>query len=144
MGMALWDCYFTPSDWKRPELSWLEGEDRVRAETLIEPLWQAREEMWLNQRYLYCHVIAVRPDYQRRGIGEKLFKFGVDVASESQLPIYIESSKEAIRLYEKLGCKRVKHTARNVGQASERGDLDLFVWNAEFGDGNLPNNVKLV
>ncbi len=55
-GMALWDVYITPSDWKKGEIGWLQGKERERAEALIGPLWGAREKMWSKERYLYCHV----------------------------------------------------------------------------------------
>jgi GNAT superfamily N-acetyltransferase len=76
--MALWDIYLTPSKWRRSELSWLSGQERERADALIKPLWDAREKFWLDEKYLYCHVLAVHPEYQRRGIGKLLMQFGID------------------------------------------------------------------
>jgi GNAT superfamily N-acetyltransferase len=149
--MALWDIYLTPSPWRKPEISWLEGKDRARAEALVSPLWTAREKMWLDQRYIYCHVVAVHPDYQRKGIGQLLMKYGICVAQESKLPMYIESSKEAVRLYEKIGCRRLKervvHKADylysgDVNSTAEDRTVELFVWTPE-GEGRLPSTVDL-
>jgi GNAT superfamily N-acetyltransferase len=150
--MALWDCYLTPSDWRRPEISWLQGQEKERAEALVRPLWDAREKLWLDQKYLYCHVIAVHPNFQRRGIGELLFKFGADIAQQTRLPIYIESSREAERLYEKMDCKRLKekpvHKSEDLwpdkGEpAREDQDVALFVWIPEYGESNVPRTVEL-
>jgi len=145
--MALWDVYLTPSDWQKGEISWLQGEQKERAEALVRPLWDAREKLWTNERYLYCHVISVHPDYQRRGIGELLFRFGQGVAQQARLPIYIESSDEAVRLYEKMGCRRLKETPVYQSETSdgtkEDRDVALFVWVPETGANTLPRTVEL-
>ncbi|KAF1831743.1 hypothetical protein BDW02DRAFT_571719 [Decorospora gaudefroyi] len=152
VGMALWDVYITPSDWKKGEISWLQGDERERAEALVNPLWDARERMWSNEKYLYCHVMAVHPSFQRRGVGELLFKFGINVSQEARLPIYIESSKEAVRLYEKMGCSRLKARplrkredlqSVKVNSANEDGEVALFVWIPEGEENKLPKAVEL-
>lgn len=149
--MALWDIYLTPSQWRRGEISWLSGDERERAEKLISPLWDAREKLWLDQRYLYCHVIAVRPNYQRRGIGHMLMEFGIGVAQTADLPVYIESSRDGTRLYEKLGCRRLKdpsHQREDKGKTDENGvgndtELALFVWVQDGREDKLPPAVEL-
>ncbi|KAF1941351.1 hypothetical protein EJ02DRAFT_404854 [Clathrospora elynae] len=147
IGMALWDVYISPSDWKKAEISWLQGKERERAEGLITPLWEMREKLWRNEKYIYCHVIAVHPYFQQKGVGEMLFRFGMGIAQQTRLPIYIESSKEAVRLYEKMGCRRLKervvHTSEEPNGAKEDQEVALFVWISEGGDGTLPGAVKL-
>lgn len=55
VGMALWDVYLTPSDWKKGQIDWLQGEEKERAERLVTPLWNAREKLWDEQRYICKH-----------------------------------------------------------------------------------------
>jgi len=150
--MALWDIYLTPSSWRRPEISWLSGDERKRAEALISPLWNAREKLWLDKRYLYCHVIAVHPEYQRKGIGQLLMENGIKVAQKAELPIYIESSLDGVRLYEKSGCRRLKqpheHDTKDLKPPRAQGDGEssevvLFVWVPKSGEGMLPDQVEL-
>lgn len=151
--MALYDVYIAPSDWKRGEISWLQGLERERAEALINPLWEAREKLWLNERYIYCHVMAVHPEYQRRGIGELIFKFGTSIAEQTALPVYVESSKEGVKLYEKVGCRRLKETLKLPSEETPSGAADgtkedqdhpLFVWLPKAGENCLPKAVQLV
>lgn len=149
VGMALWDIYLTPSDWKKGEISWLSGKDKERADALINPLWDARAKLWANEKYLYCHVIAVHPKYQRKGVGELLFKAGASIAEQTHLPIYIESSKEARRLYEKVGCwllkERPVHKSEDLGMsngAKEDRDVALYVWTSEDLE-KLPKTIEL-
>lgn len=152
VGMALWDVYMAPSDWRKGEISWLHGEELDRAEALIMPLWNVRERLWLNERYLYCHLIAVHPDFQRMGVGALLFDFGTEISRQTGLPIYIESSKDGLRLYEKMGCRRLKqrpmHIAQDakvelVGKDAEDGEAVLFVWFPENGQTELPKAIEL-
>ncbi|KAL6712230.1 hypothetical protein ACN47E_000107 [Coniothyrium glycines] len=152
VGMALWDCYITASDWKKGEITWLEGKERERAEALVQPLWSAREKLWLNEKYLYCHVIAVDPKFQRRGIGELLFNYGTNIAHQAQLPIYIESSAEAVRLYEKMGCKKLKERTIHRADPSRKEEsngigedqgINLYVWTPDNDNSRLPRAVEL-
>ncbi|KAI2486703.1 Acetyltransferase [Pyrenophora tritici-repentis] len=138
IGMSLFDVYVTPSDWKKGEISWLEGKERERAESFVMPLWNMREKLWVNERYVYCHVMAVHPDFQKRGIGELMFKFGTAIAQQAKLPLYIESSADGRRLYEKMGCNKleVKESLVDDGQ-----EAPLFVWMPEGA--SLPKAVKL-
>lgn len=152
VGMALWDIYLTPSNWKKGDISWLQGKEKERAEALIKPLWNARERLWTNERYVYCHVIAVRPEYQRRGIGELIFKYGTGIAEQTQLPIYIESSKEARRLYEKMGCRQLKEfpaygpeqvESGKDGESDENHGVVLYVWIPSGKVEVLPQQIEL-
>ncbi|KAF2468424.1 uncharacterized protein BDR25DRAFT_372913 [Lindgomyces ingoldianus] len=94
MGMTLWDVYVHPNNWKKEGVAWLEEKEKVRAERLPSPLWEARER---------CHLITVYPSYQKRGVGTKLTEGGIQIVQETGLPIYLESSKEGIHMCEKLG-----------------------------------------
>jgi ribosomal protein S18 acetylase RimI-like enzyme len=150
--MALWDIYLTPSKWRRGEISWLSGRERERAEQLIWPLWDTRERLWLDQKYLYCHVVAVHPEYQRRGIGQMLMEYGIDIAQKVRLPIYIESSRDGMRLYEKIGCRRLKQQPvdkSKTGKPQESNEVEehdgavSWVWFPKGGEEILPATVEL-
>ena len=58
-----------------------------------------------------CYIghIAVKPEFQGKGIGTKLLEFGTELAHKKgfeKLTLYVSSSnKGAIKLYEKLGFK---------------------------------------
>jgi GNAT superfamily N-acetyltransferase len=151
--MALCDIYLTPSKWRRGEISWLSGEEKERADDLISPLWDAREKLWLDERYIYCHVMAVHPKYQRKGIGQLLMEYVIGIAQQTELPIYIESSEEGTRLYEKMGCRRVKQPSKNESAdpatrdkdaVGEANGLVLFVWIPKGGEEKLPKSIELI
>lgn len=55
-----------------------------------------------------CHTVAVHPDYQGKGVGKKLVQWGVDVSEELGVPIYLESTREGVPLYERMGFQKLK------------------------------------
>ena len=53
--------------------------------------------------------MAVHPKQRRRGIGRLLVQWGIDVAEQLNLPIYLEATFEGMRLYEKNGFRALTH-----------------------------------
>jgi ribosomal protein S18 acetylase RimI-like enzyme len=96
--------------------------------------------------------MAVHPDFQRRGVGELLFKYTMTISQQTELPMYIESSKEGVKLYEKMGSRRLKEklmhksediSPEKVNGAREDHEVPLYVWLPEGGEKRLPRSVEL-
>ncbi|KAJ5482141.1 hypothetical protein N7475_000953 [Penicillium sp. IBT 31633x] len=105
-GMATWQIYWrerTSDERQKPWIGWLEGDQRVRAEAFLEQLWEKREKWIGPKRHVYCHTVAVHPDYQGKGVGAQLMQWGINMAEQLNLPIYLESTVEGVPLYLKLG-----------------------------------------
>jgi GNAT superfamily N-acetyltransferase len=56
-------------------------------------------------------AVGVHPAYQRRGIGGRLMKWGIDTAESMQLPIYTEASVPGLPLYLRNGFERLTHVS---------------------------------
>lgn len=55
LGMALGDLYLrerSEEERKWVGVPWLEGEDRVRAEAILKPLWEVREKLFGGRPYI--------------------------------------------------------------------------------------------
>ncbi|KAL2127371.1 hypothetical protein VTI74DRAFT_10837 [Chaetomium olivicolor] len=131
IGMALCDVLVQPSnegegERKMPEVGWLEGKARERAERVLEGLWRAREKLWGGKSYIYIHAFAVNPKHQGRGAGAALVQALIDLGDGTGLPIYLESSPGSQGLYRKLGFLQVPGNilpTAVAGQAShEKGE----------------------
>lgn len=64
------------------------------------------------------------PEHQRRGIGRLLTDWGITLSESLSLPIYLESSPAAVRLYEATGFEeleeeRIVHTKEETGEDEE-------------------------
>ncbi|OTB08662.1 hypothetical protein M426DRAFT_316675 [Hypoxylon sp. CI-4A] len=116
VGMAGWDIFWRPGEdngWERPAgIPWLEGKEKEKCEGVLNPMWDMRDKLFgKRHQYIYLSVIAVDPEYQRRGIGRLLMLWGVDIAEKLQIPIYTEASESGYRLYENVGFERLTHVS---------------------------------
>ncbi|KAF2498219.1 acyl-CoA N-acyltransferase [Lophium mytilinum] len=125
VGMGLWDIHLTErteEEWKWKGVEWLAGKERERAEELLGEMVRKKEGFFGGKRHVYCHVVAVHPEYQKRGIGRKLMQWGIEVGEQAGLPVYLESSVEGEGLYRSLGFEevgRVRHRGELVGEAED-------------------------
>ncbi|PVI04082.1 acyl-CoA N-acyltransferase [Periconia macrospinosa] len=136
-GMALLDIYPTPSDWTVPVIP--PSSPPSPATSLLQPLWALRDSLWRAERYVYVHVLAVHPSFQRQGVGKKLMREAMRIARDAGMPVYVESSRVARGLYEGLGFRKVK----GVSVGEKEGDVTVMVWVPEGAEGSLPGKVVL-
>lgn len=73
-----------------------------------------------------CHVIAVKPSYQRRKAGTAIVEWQKELVDQLGLPMYLESSPTTFGFYEKMGFETLKD--KIVHKASVIGaDADIEV-----------------
>lgn len=68
IGMGLGDMHLkhrTPEQRKNHGVPWLEGEQRERAEKILNPLWEIRDELMQDQPHI-CKLIPLEHDWQGR------------------------------------------------------------------------------
>lgn len=75
------------------------------------------------KRYWELDILAVDPDFGRRGIGGKLVEWGQDRAREDGVPLLLWASIRATPLYERKGFKEIDRIVFE-------GDVDapVMVW----------------
>ncbi|KAK0634415.1 acyl-CoA N-acyltransferase [Bombardia bombarda] len=129
VGMALFDVFVLPRTSEQrafPELSWLQGEQRERADKTLKPLWEAREKLWGGRPHIYVHAFAVDPKQQGRGAGAALVQSLIKLGNDCQLPIYLEATPRSAALYKKMGFQTFPHDQARV--VTEDGvDIPLMV-----------------
>ncbi|POR34791.1 Acyl-CoA N-acyltransferase [Tolypocladium paradoxum] len=126
IGMGLGDLYIRERSLEERQnlgVPWLEGEQRERAEKILNPLWEAREKLFGGRPYIYCHVIAVDPNHQGRKAGALLVQWGIDMGELIGLPVYFESSPSTVNLYKKMGFEllpeKIVHKAEVLGTETD-------------------------
>ena len=64
-------------------------------------------------------MFGVDPKFQGRGAGLRLVQWGVEISERSGIPVYFESSPTTVKLYERVGMRRLKeeivHKAADLG-----------------------------
>ncbi|KAK5995480.1 putative acyltransferase SID5 [Cladobotryum mycophilum] len=126
IGMGLGDVYLkerTEEERKNHGVPWLTGEQRERAEKVLNPLWEVREKLFGGRRYIYCHVIGIDPEHQGRKAGALLVQWGMDLGERAGLPVYFESSPTTVGLYKKMGFElleeKIVHKAEVLGTEND-------------------------
>lgn len=82
--------------------------DPVRVQAFTAAVTKSNKELFNDRygdKYVYLALVACDPQYQRKGIGEKLMTMAVDAARVEALPVVLYASPPGRRLYEKLGFK---------------------------------------
>ncbi|KAJ6024371.1 acyl-CoA N-acyltransferase [Penicillium herquei] len=83
-------------------------------------LWNLRKQV-LEKPYWCLALLVTHPQYQGRGAGSLLIRYGLNKADETQTEVYLESSPMAISLYKKFGFQEKARAEITVG--------DIYFWN---------------
>ncbi|RDW79314.1 GNAT family N-acetyltransferase [Aspergillus mulundensis] len=109
-GFAQWKFYDgTPIDEgeKKEKTQWPSGSDAELCDSFFARVERERRTAIGEQPHYCLQLLAVDPAFSRRGLGEKLLKWGLDRADEKGLVTFISASPAGRGLYEKHDCKAV-------------------------------------
>jgi GNAT superfamily N-acetyltransferase len=99
-----------------------EGANVEAMKTFFGELAAKRRERFGGEPYVLLSILVVHPEHQRRGLGAKQLKWGLDKADEMGLQAYLESSPKGKGLYAKYGFEEegmMKFDARTYGRADD-------------------------
>ncbi|KAI9729534.1 MAG: hypothetical protein M1834_006730 [Cirrosporium novae-zelandiae] len=85
-----------------------------------------RIEALKGKPYWLMALLAVLPQYQRKGVGKKLLAWGTDQADKNGHGCWIDATPQGKALYEQVGW-----------EVYENIDTDLEVWGGEKYKGNI-------
>jgi len=75
---------------------------------LLRPLGEAHQEIMGDRPHLMLDTLSAFPEYQRRGAGALVVKWGAEKADEMGIELYLTSTMMTKPLYEKMGFTLVK------------------------------------
>ena len=75
-----------------------------------------------ERRHWYLELLAARPEWQGKGVGSALLRWGLERADEEGVEAYLEASPAGKGLYEKMGFREV---GRLVVPSREEGGEDF-------------------
>lgn len=108
--------------WTFFHLDW--SEDASKRAMLIS-LFEHTFDMEIFREVWFLENLVVHKDYQRRGVGALLLKWGLDQAEAERVPCGVESSFAGLRLYDKMGFRKIDDM--RYGD-KERETMPVMVW----------------
>lgn len=108
--------------WTLFHLDW--SEDASKRAILLN-LYEHTFDMVIFREGWFLENLVVHQDYQRRGIGARLLRWGLDQAEAERVPCGVEASRAGLRLYEKMGFR--KFDEMRYGN-EEMETMPVMVW----------------
>ncbi|KAF5013960.1 hypothetical protein FDECE_89 [Fusarium decemcellulare] len=100
---AKWDLA-TPKERGPRYPPWSEDMPIQACDAFIERLENSRLQVMAGQKkHYYLDTLVTHPDYQRRGAGSMLVKWGCDLADKDGVGVYVDASEAGAPLYQKFG-----------------------------------------
>ncbi|PYH32061.1 GNAT family N-acetyltransferase [Aspergillus neoniger CBS 115656] len=81
--------------------------DQVFCDTFFGGLDQARRTIMGSRPHYYLDALITHPDYRRQGAASVLIQWGCDRADQDGIPIWVDSSQEGARIYQRFGFRDV-------------------------------------
>lgn len=72
-------------------------------------------------------LLATLPEYQRRGFGSAILKWGIEKADASQLRIFLEGTPEGVPIYLKYGWKILEEVVMDYTPFGSVGQETFFL-----------------
>jgi len=98
------------------------------------------KEAWFTSKFgtqqLTLMMLGTRPDYERRGAGTMLTKWGLARAKDEKIPVTLFSSPMAEKLYATLGFREVGVVHVQVEGEPEFMEFPGMVWEAKTSKGD--------
>ncbi|MGD8507094.1 MAG: GNAT family N-acetyltransferase [Candidatus Bathyarchaeota archaeon] len=83
------------------------GKINRRLQEILAPVIKDQKEI-LKRDYLYLQTIGVLPKLQGHGFGGKLLRAIIEYADNEEIPIYLETTEEDVKLYKRFGFQVLK------------------------------------
>ncbi|OBT78897.1 hypothetical protein VF21_02818 [Pseudogymnoascus sp. 05NY08] len=102
VAFGVWDLAM-PEERGRRFPPWHPDCPQEACEAFIATLESERKRVMGDVKNYYLDTVATHPDYQKRGAGAMLVKWGCDLADENDVASYVDASKAGAPLYKKYG-----------------------------------------
>ncbi|KAK2003093.1 acetyltransferase [Colletotrichum falcatum] len=99
---AKWDTSM-PARRGRRYPPWCEDMPAQVCDTFFNKEEKERRRVMGEEEHYYLDTLVTHPDYQRRGAGSMLLKWGCELVDEGEVGAYVDASKAGKELYERFG-----------------------------------------
>ncbi|OBT66138.1 hypothetical protein VE03_05140 [Pseudogymnoascus sp. 23342-1-I1] len=102
VAFGVWDLAM-PEERGRRFPPWHPDSPQQTCDDFITGLESERKRVMGDAKNYYLDTVATHPDYQGRGAGSMLVKWGCELADKNDVAAYVDASKEGAPLYKKYG-----------------------------------------
>ncbi|KAJ5814481.1 hypothetical protein N7474_006258 [Penicillium riverlandense] len=102
VAFGKWDLAM-PDERGRRFPHWHADSPYQECEDFVDELEKARKRVMGDKKHYYLDTLGTHPDYQGRGAGSMIVKWGCDLADKAGVSAYVDASKEGAGLYKKHG-----------------------------------------
>jgi GNAT superfamily N-acetyltransferase len=132
IAFAKWNDADSPPQTGDNMPKWPEGSDAVLADHFFGSLVRKHGEIMRGRRHWYLEILATRPEWQGKGAGGKLLRWGLRKADEEGTETYLEASPDGKPIYEHLGFEEVDRLVvqlegKGEGVLSEKEFVECFM-----------------
>ena len=107
IGMAKW-YFFLNGEVNDPwKIDFPPGANEELYNLYFGALNKARLEKLGGKRHIFMAILVIDPEYQRKGVGHELLRWGLEQADEEQVECWIDASAAGHGLYKQLGWEDV-------------------------------------
>jgi len=99
--------------------TWPAGGDATLADHFFQTLVNTHARVMGQRKHWYLEILATRPEFQGKGAGSALMRWGLARADEDRLETYIEASPEGKPIYEHFGFAEVDRLVVLNGEFTE-------------------------
>ncbi|KAI1389229.1 acyl-CoA N-acyltransferase [Hypoxylon trugodes] len=103
------------------------NEKKSKCQKNLEGLIEIREDAFGGRKHVYLSSLTVHPDYRREQIREFLLEWGIDIADELELPLYVETLENTASFYESMGLEKVTDHAVRFAANDIRTNIDVEI-----------------
>ncbi|KAI1078644.1 acyl-CoA N-acyltransferase [Whalleya microplaca] len=112
VGFAKWIKPLTPESPPSPAPHpWPEGADLAFADTFFGTIDKYHEDTMKGRPHWYLSVLGTRREYQGKGIGKELVRWGTSRADEDGAEAFVAASPAGVHLYKKMGFEALDEIA---------------------------------
>lgn len=132
IAFAKWDDPSTAPSSGDDMPEWPEGGDHAIANHFFGNLVRRHGEIMEGRRHWYLELLATKPEWQGKGAGGKLLRWGLRKADEEGTETYLEASPDGKPIYEHLGFREVDRLivpleGTGEGVLSEKEFVECFM-----------------
>ncbi|KAI0017135.1 acyl-CoA N-acyltransferase [Xylariomycetidae sp. FL0641] len=121
VGWAKWVQPLTPTSPARPsQLPWPEDADLAFADEFFGCLERKHSEHMQDRPHWYLELLGVRKSHQRKGLGKRLLRWGLQRADEDQVEAFLSASPFGAPMYTKHGFETVETLHFDEGKYAEK------------------------